>query len=278
MSVTKGFDAVGDPTFLLTSGDEEVLISAFGAQIISWTKGGVPCIFGNGERAIVDGKTPYRGGAPICFTFFGKGSLLPLGTTLKGQHGEARITIWDAEVNDDDTSVTLKTRQPSAEGYGPTEFSCELTYKLGESFSIQATIQNVGENESPFQFAVHTYWATNSPSSAVVNGIGNRYLDNLMGLTEQVEADSSKPHSIPVDRVYLDAEDDSELILEDHKIEITTQGCFGAVLWNPGPNHTIRDLGTPDFICLESGVITPPITLAPGKEHLIEINYRALPI
>ena len=278
MSVTTGIDAVGDPTFLLKHGDEEVLITSFGAQIITWSRGGIPCIFGNGNRAIVDGKTPYRGGAPICFSFFGKGSLLPHGTTLDGQHGEARITVWDAKVLESEKAVVLTTHQASAEGYGPTVFSCELIYKLGEDFNIQATIRNVGENESPFQFAVHTYWATNDPSSATVKGIGNRYLDNLMGLTEQTEADSSLPHPIPFDRVYLDSEDDSELSVEHHTIEIKTRGCFGAVLWNPGTNHTIKDLGSPDFICLESGVISPSVSLSPGQEHVIEISYKAHPV
>ncbi len=275
MSVTTGIDSVGDPTYLLKFGDDEVLISAFGGQILSWSNDGIPIIFSNPERAVVDGKTPYRGGAPICFSFFGKGSLLPLGTTLNGQHGEARITVWDAKVNESQNAVVLTTRQPSAEGYGPTEFQCELTYKLTEKLNIQATVRNIGGHESPFQFAVHTYWATQAPSSATVKGIGNRYLDNLMGLTEQTEIDSSQPHPIPFDRVYLDSEEHVELGLDHHNIKIETRGCTGAVLWNPGKDHSIRDLGSPDFICLESGVITPSVPLTPDGEHTLEISYLA---
>jgi len=277
MIVISRFHPAGFPTFTLSAGDDEVLISAFGGQILSWTHRGVPCIFENREHSIDDGKTPYRGGAPICFSFFGKGSLLPDGTTLSGQHGLARTTIWESEVLETQNAVVLKTRQPSPDGYGPTEFTCELIYTLGEELHIQATIRNVGENESPYQFAVHTYWATDDPSAALVRGLGNRYLDNLLGLTEQCEDDSSKSHPAPYDRVYLDAENRQELILQHHRIEVTTRNCSGAVLWNPGANHTMKDLGSPDFVCMESGVITPSKSLLPGQEDVIEIAYRALP-
>jgi len=278
MSVTSQNHSAGHPTFNLNHGDQEVVVSAFGGQINSWTKGDKPCIFENRERAIVDGKTAYRGGAPVCFPFFGKGSLLPLGTTQAGAHGRARVSIWDSQVLESQNAVVLTNRQPSAEGYGPTEFMCEMVYTLGEELNIRATVRNIGENESPFQFALHTYWATDEPSSATVTGLGNRYLDNLLDLTEQQEIESSMPHPIPFDRVYLDADRRQVLSLGRLKIDISTRGCSGAVLWNPGKDHTIKDLGSPDFVCLENGLITPSKSLAPTQEHVIEISYHARPI
>ena len=277
MSVTSRIHLAGYPTFNLSHGDNEVEVSAFGGQIVSWTRAGEPIVFDNSADAISNGRTPYRGGAPICFSFFGKGSLLPLGTTLDGQHGAARTAIWDAQIVESENAIILSTTQPSAPGYGPTQFSCELVYTLQEGLNIRATIRNVGENPSPFQFVIHTYWATKAPSSATVIGLGNRYLDNLMGLTEQSEEDSSVPHPTPYDRVYLDSTHRQDLTLDQHIIEIVTEGCAGAVLWNPGPNHTIQDLGSPDFVCLESGLVTPSKTLSPGEEHMIKIFYSALP-
>ena len=260
------------PIYTLTSGDDEIVISAFGAQILSWTKAGVPIVFENRERAVIDGKTPYRGGAPICFPHFGQGTLLPLGTTLAPQHGRARTTVWDATTAGD---LVLTTVQPADQGYGPTEFSCELRYSLSDAVRIQATVHNDGACEAPFQFAIHTYWATQEPSKATVTALGCRYLDNLLGLTEQSEPDSSLPHQTPVDRVYLDAEAKQELLTEHYRVEVETQGCSGAVLWNPGANHHIEDLGSPDFICLESGVIMPGRPLAPGEAHQIHVKYGA---
>ncbi len=221
-------------TYCLGSSENEVVVSTFGAQILSWTRGGEAIVFENRERAIVDGETPYRGGAPICFPYFAKGLLLPLGTSLNPQHGRARTTIWDSAFGDSDTSVTLATRQPSPEGYGPTEFSCRLVYSLSDSLSVQATIRNVGDHESPFQLAIHTYWATEDPSSTVVHGLGDRYLDNAHGMADCQDPDSSNPHPIPFDRIYPDAASSLTLSTQEYRVDISTNGCNGAVIWNPG--------------------------------------------
>ena len=275
MSVTSQNHSAGYPTFTLSHGDQEVVISAFGAQILSWTRAEKPCVFENRDRAIIDGKTAYRGGVPVCFPFFGKGTLLPLGTAQSGMHGQARISIWDSQILDSQNAVVLTNTQPSAEGYGPTELSCEIVYTLGDALTIRAAITNVGENESPFQIAFHTYWATDEPSNATVTGLGNRYLDNLLGLTEQQEVNSSLPHAIPFDRIYLDDDSRQVLNLGHVEIDIVTKGCSGSVLWNPGKDHTIKDLGSPDFVCLESGLITPYKILAQAEHYVVEISYSA---
>ena len=275
MSITTQTHAAGFPFYTLTHGEDEVVISAFGGQILSWTQRGVPILFENRERAILDGKTPYRGGAPICFSHFGRGTLLPLGTVVNPQHGHARTTIWDSQTNLTDNSVVLTTTQPSPDGYGPTNLRCHLIYTLGESLSVQATTRNTGDAGSPFQWAIHSYWATTQPENAIVSGLGNRYLDNLQGLSEQTESDSSSPHVSPIDRVYLDPNDLLEVRTEIYRLRIATQGGSGAVLWNPGKNHDLKDVGSPDFICVEVGVIDPPKWLAPDEEHSIKIDFKA---
>jgi glucose-6-phosphate 1-epimerase len=275
MSILKQDHPAGFSIFTLDSGDSRVKVSSFGGQILSWMKGDDPIVFENAGRAVLDGATPYRGGAPVCFPHFGQGTLMPLGTVLKPQHGGARTAIWKSEVRDSENAVVLSTEQRSSDGYGPTEFSLELIYRLSDELSISATVRNVGDNEAPFQLAIHTYWATSAPANAVAEGLGNRYLDNLFGLAEHTEPDSAVPHPTPVDRVYIDATQDLVLTVERHRIMIETIGCSEAVLWNPGTNHTISDLGSPDFICLESGLIVPAKRLSPRQEDGILISYRA---
>ncbi len=275
MSVLVQPHVAGFLTYTLTSGQDVLVISAFGGQIPSWTKQGVPILFANASHAIVDGKTPYRGGAPVCFPYFGKGTLLPLGTTLNPQHGNARTSIWDVRVMESENAIALRTVQSSGEGYGPTSFECELVYRLSDKLETESTIRNVGQFSAPFQFAVHAYWATTEPAQAVVSGLGHRYLDNLLGYTEYVDTQSSEPHVAPVDRVYCEAADSLELETNNYKLQISTQGCQGTVLWNPGAVHTLKDLGSPDFICVESGVVVPSVNLAPGSEHAVRISYLA---
>ncbi|MFZ4509273.1 MAG: hypothetical protein ACOYON_16415 [Fimbriimonas sp.] len=267
--------SAGFDIFTVRSGQNEVVLSAFGGQILNWTRAGVPIMFANEERAILDGKTPYRGGAPICFPQFSKGALLPSATEVLPQHGRARTSIWDAEIREQDNALIFRTEQPSAEGFGPTVFACELKYVFHEGVRMEARITNVGEAASPFQFAIHSYWASENPGSVTVEGMGERFLDNLAGLSEAVDADSSSPHTPPFDRVYLDDSDRQKLTAERYILDISTENCAGTVFWNPGPAHTIGDLGTPNFVCLESGLITPSRTLQPSEEHLLVVEYHA---
>lgn len=263
----------GFPVYTVLSGDSEFELSAFGAQLLSWTKGGVQIMFSNEGHAIFDGVAPYRGGAPICFPYFGKGLLLPGGPTVLPQHGRARTTVWSSEVRS--SSIVFRTEQPSPDGFGPTTLSCELEYFFEEDLRIEARIVNVGENQTPFQLAVHSYWACADPSGVTVRGLGERYLDNLAGYQQSVDAEPDAPHAAPYDRVYTGPSDDLELVTEVYHLSISTQGGSAAVLWNPGPNHTIGDLGVPNFVCVENGVIYPAEMLAPGAERGVRIKYLA---
>jgi D-hexose-6-phosphate mutarotase len=56
-------------------------------------------------------------------------------------------------------------------------------------------------------------------------------------------------------------------------LAISTVGGAGAVLWNPGKDHTLKDLGSPDFLCVEVGVISPPKDLLPGETYEFEAGH-----
>lgn len=275
MNVSARSHSAGFPIYTVRSEENAFELSAFGGQLLSWTKSGVPILFANRDHAVLDGRTAYRGGSPICFPYFGRGPLLPSATPLNPQHGRARTTVWTSEIREDESAVVLRTEQPSPEGYGPTKFLCEIAYVFAEGIRIEIRVANVGESEAPFQLAVHSYWACEEPPKAIVRGLGERYLDNLGGLAESQDPTPDASHTPPFDRIYPDAADHLELIAERYRVSISTQGGAGTVLWNPGPNHGIADLGSPNFICVESGVVTPSKVLRPGEEHRIQLGYRA---
>src|SRR5579862_4224582 len=142
MGITTQDHPAGFSIFTLSSGDQRVRVSTFGGQILSWSKGDVPIVFENADRAVLDGATPYRGGAPICFPHFGHGTLMPLGTVLKPQHGGARTATWKSRALESENTVVLSTEQTSPEGYGPTTFFLEMTYKLSNALAISAKVRN----------------------------------------------------------------------------------------------------------------------------------------
>lgn len=273
MKVEVSSHPAGFSVYTVESNGSVFELSAFGGQLWSWTKAGIPILFANREAAIVDGQTAYRGGAPICFPYFSKGQLLPRGTVVEPQHGRARNSVWDVEVLND--ALVLRTQQPAAEGYGPTTFQCELTYRFADDLEIEARIENLGDAEAPVQFVVHSYWATGVPEEAKVEGLGVRYLDNLAGYAERDDVSSSERHLPPFDRVYLDGSNRQSIRTEAYRLSIATEGCAGTVFWNPGENHPIKDLGRPDFVCVESGIVTPSVTLAPQAEARVRIAYWA---
>lgn len=253
----------------------EFELSSFGGQLLSWTKLDVPILFANREAAIVDGKTAYRGGAPICFPYFSKGLLLPDKTLIEPQHGRARNSVWEVEIDEEAQTLLFRTQQPSGDGYGPTTFRCEIAYVFKDDLEIHAQITNLGEHPAPFQFVVHSYWATKQPAQAEVAGLGPRFLDNLEALAERMDPHPDQAHPQPFDRVYPDSADHLEVATESYRLSIVTEGGAGTVLWNPGENHPIKDLKAPDFICVESGIITPAPILEPGQETRMRISYRA---
>jgi glucose-6-phosphate 1-epimerase len=265
----------GSRIYTVRSAENEFQLSSFGGQLLSWNKGGVPILFANEAAAVQDGRTAYRGGAPICFPHFSKGHFLPSNTPVEPQHGRSRTSQWDVEVREDDQALVFRTEQPSSEGFGPTTFGCEVAYVFTDDLAIHAKVSNLGERPAPFQFVVHSYWATQDPGRAVVAGLGERYFDNREGLAERLDPDSGKAHTPPFDRVYPDAADEMEVRTEVYCLAIKTHGCAGAVLWNPGNDHGIRDLQSPDFVCVESGIVTPSHLAQPGEERLVSVAYRA---
>lgn len=272
MNVSVRTHSAGYPIYTVQDGEHEFELSAFGGQLIDWRRGGTPVLLANRDHAIVDGKTAYRGGAPICFPYFGKGSFLPSSTPITPQHGRARTSVWSSEVRDD--AVVFRTEQPAPDRFGPTAFACELEYVFNDGVRIEATVKNVGEHDSPFQLAIHSYWATSSPSSVKISGLGERYLDNLNAFAETFDPAPDAPHTPAFDRVYPDAADQMEFVTEAYHLSVSTEGCTGAVLWNPGSDHGIADLGAPDFVCLESGVVTPSMVLVAGAEHRLVVAYK----
>lgn len=272
MQIETHLHPAGFALYTVRAGDNEFHLSAFGGQLLDWQKNGVSILFANEEHAIHDGQTPYRGGTPICFPYFSRGALLPSETVLDPQHGLARNSVWDVEVQDD--ALVFRTEQPTPEGFGPTQFRAEIVYRFADDLDIQATITNIGENEAPVQFVVHSYWATDRPADARVTGLGTRYLDNLAGLAETQDSAPDAPHTPPFDRVYPDSADHLELITEAYHLEIATTGNAATVFWNPGENHPIKDLGTPNFICVESGIVTPSRHLKPSETTTLGIQYR----
>ena len=275
MKVTEAKHPSGVVFYTIGKDENVFTLSPFGGQIIGWKKKGIDIIFANEEGAIIDGKTPYRGGIPICFPYFGKGLLLPNKTSIEPQHGLARKSVWKTAINENTNQISFSITQPSPTGYPGTTFALTITYDFNIDLSIKAMIVNEGENPSPFQLAFHSYWHAPSPADTFVIGLGTDYLDNLDLLAAKVDL-LEDPRKVPppYDRIYPHCAEQLKVQTQLYTTTVTTHGCHGAVLWNPGQNHGLKDLKTPTFVCVESGAIIPSPVLQPKATHELSIAYR----
>ena len=262
----------------IQKGENTFRFTPFGGQLIAWEKNQVPILFENEISAITDGKTAYRGGAPVCAPYFGKGLLLPEKFPVEPQHGNARKSVWDYEINNTLQTVTCSTVQPSAAGYPETTFKISICYSFNKNdcdIEMIVQIENLGNNTSPAQCVIHSYWQTTDPKNTSVEGLGTKYFDNLNNLSfEEYETTVPTQFTPPYDRVYPEPDRNICVTTDAYSLTITTEGTNSAVLWNPGEQHGLKDLAHALFVCVESGVVTPAAELQPNEKINFSINWK----
>lgn len=256
-------------------------VTPFGGQLIAWEKQGTPVLFENQTAALCDGKTAYRGGAPICAPYFGKGLLLPKQIALEPQHGNARKSIWEIETSPQQKSITCTTIQDGPTTYGDSKLLITACYDFSTNHDlmITCTIKNLGTSSIPVQYVLHSYWQSNDPASAVITGLGSDYRDNLENLLPKHHQDPApQSYTPPFDRIYTNPSHQLTLSTESYHLTITTSQTTGAVLWNPGSAHGLKDLKEPTFVCIESGIIDPAPNLNPDEAYSFTVSYDATPV
>lgn len=255
----------------IKTGPNRAIFSRFGGQLISWEHDGIPILFEN-EHADLSTKTPYRGGAPICFAAFGDGKFID-GQSHSPSHGEARTTIWNianSVLSGNKASINFECISKSITGI-PLGLNICYTI-LNNTLEIDFTVKNVGLSPSPFQLAFHSYFF-GDPSKASVDGIGEQYIDANDGFSKKSGVLGLESSTL-VNRIYTSPKPIIDLTMERYFLSITNTNFSEIVVWNPGPEHTFKDLGEPYFLCVESGRILNPPILEPEEEWKGKVTYK----
>ncbi len=158
----------------------------------------------------------------------------------------------------------------------PHEFSLELTVRIeGRQLDMELAVENLGERDFEFQAALHSYWRIAAGSRAVVDGLQDRrYLDGIRSLegvqhSRRLELLAGQP----TDRIIYGPAAPLQLLelgeTQTRTLLLQSEGFDDAVVWNPGPEHGLKDLPADDwqsFVCLELAQIEHPPRLRPGEE------------
>lgn len=249
------------------------LISAFGAQVLSW----VPA--GGGERLYLSPKAdfasgaPIRGGIPVIFPQFSDRGPLP-------RHGFARTARWtldevreqpDAEEGGFACAVYSLGATPETRALWPHDFRAELTVALTQDrLDIELEVENTGDNTLSFTAALHTYLRVKEVEQATLTGLRGSRRQSPGTRETTIETGPELMVEDEVDNVYLNIP--RPLLLKDGRqaLAIVGEGFPDVVVWNPWEQKcaAISDMPANGFrhmLCVEAAAVGNPVTLPPGE-------------
>ncbi|MDH7571384.1 MAG: D-hexose-6-phosphate mutarotase, partial [Armatimonadota bacterium] len=241
------------------------------AHVTSWTTSKGEELFFLSRAAYFEAEKPIRGGIPVIFPQFGQGPL--------PQHGFARLRDWEVartSVEEDGrVAATLQLdASPETLALWPHPFHLELGVCVGaQTLALTFRVCNPGNEAFPFQAVFHTYFAVEDVRQSAVYGLkGVSFIDSLRQNAREVESRDAIRFDGEIDRVYVGAP--HSLRIEDaaagRRFYIEKERMPDVTVWNPWVEKAQRlaDFGDeewPRMLCVETGVMDPAYTLAPGE-------------
>ena len=246
--------------------NNHLLVALHGGHVLSWVANGAEQLYLS-PRSLMDGRSPIRGGVPVCFPQFNERGPLP-------KHGFARNLPWVAgEATAQAASVQLALTldsSPVTLALWPHEFRLQLTMTLAAgSLALDVSVDNTGSTPLSFMLALHTYFRVADIAHTRVDG-----LDGCASWDSLVDLHSHQQGSIhfdgDYDRVFAAAAAPLSLTDGNRTLQVAQSASLGnTVVWNPGATKcaTLADMPPDGFVqmlCIEAAQIDTPVTLAAG--------------
>ena len=218
-----------------------------------------------------------RGGAPVCWPWFGPHPEDP----GKPAHGYVRTAPWQvlsSLATPQATHLVLGLpARPEYQAYSPhaANLELELAVSVGANLRITLTTRNTGTQTIPLSQALHTYFAVSDIDTVKVLGLEDcTYLDKVDGGQRKTQQGAIRIGG-EVDRIYL--ETDGDCLIDDpglqRRIRIAHEGSRSTVVWNPWIEKSVKlgDMGPEGYrhmLCVENtNAADDARQLAPGATH-----------
>ena len=263
-------DANGQPHVAVRTNAASGSVHLHGATVTGWTPAKHEPVLWTSSKAVYDGRTPIRGGVPICTPWFGGHPTDPDAP----YHGLARTAAWTLDHASESEAESLLN-------FGLGLPGLKLAYRvlLGHTLKLALEITNTGQAERRVEAALHTYLAVSDAREVTITGLENVAYLNKVGGPTSVDATGEPIRFVAeTDRVYGSTDDD--VVLHDlglkRQITVAKNGGRSTVIWNPWAAKAARmkDFGDDEWTgmcCIESAAIGDDAwTLAPDATKTLQ--------
>ena len=267
----------------------------FGANVTSWCLPSGDDVLYVRPDAVFDKSKPISGGIPLCFPRFGPSDEMQ-------QHGFARNLDWsvisssaDPNPDDPEPSVLLMLKD-NEYTRGMWDCAFQATYEVTlrrDKLRVEFAVLNPEQDKKgrgnddavSFTAALHTYVEVTdagATSKVFVTGLeGKSYIDKAIDVANPQPNKAKEPLSFGAeiglfDRVFLNTEPETLLHVGTGAAVAVenTAGWTDTVVWNP--HETLPGDMWKQFVCVESAVVSTPVTLEPTKVWKAETNLSVV--
>jgi len=239
------------------------------------------------RKAIFDGKTPIRGGIPICWPWFSSHA----NESSYPSHGFARTQMFtlskvEETLSEREVVSTKLTLVPCKLGlFGYKNLQMKLVVEVSSTLTISIVTNNNSDNAIALTQALHTYLQINDITSTVLKGVTSDY-DDKPSSTRGNKAPSPYIFTGEVDRIHtfshsnFSEQQDIEIFAKEPAQNIAKLmqcGHDSTVVWNPWQEKSVSmkdmdDDGFKTMLCVEAANTQNtehPLQLEPSQMHTL---------
>lgn len=265
----------GLPVAEITTPDAMARIAVQGGQVLEWQPNGQKPVIWVSKAAVYQPGKGVRGGAPVCWPWFGV-------IEGKGAHGFVRTRMWEVREAKVDLADTVVLRlgikdDESTRAQWDHAFDLELIVTVGAALKIELVTRNTGDAPFDITDGLHTYFRVGDVHQVKVTELdGVNYLDKVRDFAQFTQS-GAVTFDGETDRVYLNTTVDT--LIEDpvlgRTIRIAKAGSAATVVWNPWTEKEkgFADMAAgeyADMLCVETvNAGSGDITVAPGGKHAL---------
>ena len=232
-----------------------------------------------GKRAEFAPGKAIRGGAPVCWPWFGS-SPVP----GRPAQGFARMAEWNIELRED-SFVRFRLPEPNVpESLRDFPFELCSEVRLSDALELSLVMKNRGEAPVEISCALHTYFAVSGCEKVTVAGLEDAPYTVKGGPGEPPSREVLKIRG-EVCRLYFPQSE--KIVLTDpdwgRRILIEKKNSRSTLVWNPGPGRCaqipdLEDTEYKNFLCIEANRAgEDTLLLTPGAEFRLEQHIRLAP-